>query len=505
MPAFADPAGAPLEPFAPAVPDVGSRPMALGTVVLPGQRPTGTPNPTPTLAGVATSPILQRIEKGRAEIAAVGDQLIQLGQDRDLARDQHTAAGKKLTEADAALRAAQTAAAEAAVAAVREAAAMPPGSADSLLGLNDLARMQRGDGGTQQAAARQLELTQVTAQLALDEQTLSEQRYTGLAKQYNKLNAELTRKQSVQQAFELAHSAELAAAEAWQSAADSRLGAEYLAGAEAGRGADARALRALAFALAQRGDPYVWSEEGPDQYDCSGLMWAAYRSVGFELDRVSRDQYWQTHERVVDRYSLLPGDLLFFSYSNSWRGIHHVAMYAGNGMMIEAPRTGLNVRLTPVRWSRLFQATRVFGSIEGVTDVPELGAPDPDPTTAPGTGNPTTPPTATTRPTPTPTTAPTTPPSSTPPSSTPSATPPSSTPPSSTPPSSATPSPTSDPTTPAPSATPTSVPSGGESAGGESSGGSASSGSTSDPASSEPTGATSTSSATATEAASTSN
>jgi cell wall-associated NlpC family hydrolase len=375
---------------------------------------------------------------------------------------------------------------------------MPLGTSDSLLGLDDLARIQRGDGGTQQAAARQLELTQITAQLALDEQTLTEQRYTELAQQYNKLNAELTRKQTAQQAFELAHADELSAAEASQSAADSRLGAQYLAGAEAGRGADARALQALAFALAQRGDPYGWSEEGPNQYDCSGLMYAAYRSVGYPLDRVSRDQYLQTQQKVVDRYSLLPGDLLFFSYSNSWRGIHHVAMYAGNGMMVEAPRTGLNVRLTPVRWSRLFQATRVFGSVEGVTEGPELGSPDADPTTAnPGTGTPTTAPT--TKPAPTPTTKPTTKPPTTPPTTTPpTTTPPTTTPPTTTPPTTTppttTPPTTSDPTTaPAPT---TSAPADGGSSDDSSPGESSSADAGSSP---------STSSATATEAASASN
>ena len=95
--------------------------------------------------------------------------------------------------------------------------------------------------------------------------------------------------------------------------------------------------------LAQRGDPYVWSEEGPDQYDCSGLMYAAYRSVGFNLTRVSRDQYYQTRDRAVSRYSLLPGDLLFFSSSSSWTGIHHVAMYLGDNKIVEAQQSGVPV------------------------------------------------------------------------------------------------------------------------------------------------------------------
>ncbi|WP_236030832.1 C40 family peptidase [Paractinoplanes lichenicola] len=523
LPALADPANAPQDTFNQAVPDVGARPMALGTLALPGQK-VATPTPTASLAGAAASPALQQIEKGRNEIATLGDQLIQVGQDRDLARDQHTAADLKVKQASEVLQEAQTAAAEAAAQAVVDAAAAPPGGLGGLSDLGDLARLQRGD-DTRQAIARQIELAQVTTQLALDEQSLSGERFTELEKKYAKLNGTLTKKQAAQQRLELAHADELAAAEASQAGVDSALGAGFLAGAEAGRGADARAMQALQFALAQRGDPYVWSEEGPDEYDCSGLMYAAYRSVGFQLTRVSRDQYWQTRNKVVSRYSLLPGDLLFFSHSNSWRGIHHVAMYAGDGMMVEAPRTGLNVRLTPVRWSRLFQATRIFGSIEGIVPGPELGAPDPDPTgnptprpTLPVPTFPTTTPPRTTPPVSTPpkTTPPgTTPPATTPPATTPPATtPPATTPPATTPPATTPPATTPPPATTRPPSTPnppatTNPPangggsssggspsgggsnSGGSSSGGSSSGGSSSGGSASSSAANTPSGTTS--------------
>nr|WP_296073634.1 NlpC/P60 family protein [uncultured Actinoplanes sp.] len=462
VPAFADPAGA-AQGLPPAVPDTGSRPTALGALVMPGQQAAspGAPTPTPTLPGSATSPALRQIEKGRAEIATLGDQLIQLGQDRDLAKSQYTVAEQKYAKAEENLRQAQAVAADAAAAAVREAAAMPPGSLDSgLLGLDDLARIQRGDGDSQRAAARQLELAQLDTQLALDEQTLTDRRYDELVAKYDKLNAQLTKKQAAQQTLELANKDELNAAEAAQRAADSTLGKQYLAGAEAGRGADPRALTALAFALKQIGKPYQWSEEGPDTYDCSGLMFKAYRLTGFPLMRVSRDQYWQTRNKVVDRYSLLPGDLLFFSYSNSWRGIHHVAMYAGNGMMVEAPRTGLDVRLTPVRWSLLFQATRVYGSVQGTTEGPDLSGIEPDDTNTAGNT------THTTKPRPS-TPSKTTKPGTAPTKSTHPSTPPSShsTPPTTQPP----------PSSPSPSASSTSPSGGGSSSSSSPSGGSSSS------------------------------
>ncbi|MCM4079308.1 C40 family peptidase [Paractinoplanes hotanensis] len=456
VPALADPATAPQDTFNLAVPDVGARPAALGTLTLPGQKAPTTSTIT-SLPGAATNPALQRIEKGRNEIAALGDKLIQAEQDRDLAKAQAEAAGLKYEQASANLQQAQAAAADAAAQAVIDAAGLPPGGVGGANSLDDLARLQRGQ-GTAQAIARQIELAQVTAQLALDEQALSGERQTEFATAYKTLQTQLARKQTAQQTLELANADALAAAEASQAGVDSALGSGYLAGPEAGRGADAKAIGALNFALAQRGDPYVWSEEGPDEYDCSGLMWAAYRSVGFQLNRVSRDQYWQTRQRVVSRYSLLPGDLLFFSSTNSWRGIHHVAMYAGNGMMVEAPRTGLNVRLAPVRWSRLFQATRVFGSIEGIVPGPELGAPDPDPPTTPDNPTPTTPPTSTRPPT-TPTTPPKTP--STPPTtpSTPPTTP--STPPTtpSTPPTTPSTPPTTPSTPPTTPSTPPTTPS----------------------------------------------
>ncbi|BBH65651.1 hypothetical protein ACTI_23360 [Actinoplanes sp. OR16] len=454
---------APTDPAVPvSIPDTGSRPTQTGSLVLPGTpspATTTTVTPVTSVTGIATSPIVQKIEAGRAEVAALGDELIRVGQDRDIVKAQVTTAAQKVIDAQEALRNAQNAAVEAADAAMREAAALPPGATGSgLLDLESLARLQRGDATADQAAARRLETAETTAQLALDEQTTSNTKFADLAEQWTKLSGQLSQKQKAQQKLELDNAAELSAAETTQNAADQALGNEYLAGSEAGRSADARAIQALEYALAQRGDPYVWSEEGPDQFDCSGLMYAAYRGVGYPLVRVSRDQYYQTRDRAVSRYSLLPGDLLFFSSSNSWTGIHHVAMYAGEGMMVEAPRTGLNVRLTPVRWSRLFAATRVYGSIEGDTEAPDLGAPDPD---EPGTTSPTTPASPTSPPS-SPSSPSSSPPSS--PSSTPSKTPsssPSTTPsktPSSSPSTTPSKTPSSSPST-TPSKTPSSSPS----------------------------------------------
>ncbi|MEV6843751.1 NlpC/P60 family protein [Actinoplanes sp. NPDC051411] len=482
LPALADPAigqgGVPGS-----VPDAGSRPIPAGALVLPGQSSATatTPITTPALSG-STNPILQKIQKGRDKIETLGDQLIGFGQDRTSFKTQVDNAQQLYQQAENDLRTAEANLYEAAQQDWREAAAMPPGLTGSgLQGLDDLAHLQHGQTTSSDLALSQLQQAQIAAQIALDTQSQAETQFSAADAKYTKLQAEINKLQAAQQKLENANQPLLNAAEASQAAADSQLGSQILAGSEAGRGADPRAVQALQFALSQRGKPYVWSTEGPNTYDCSGLMYRAYHNVGFPLVRVSRDQYWQTRNKVVDRYSLLPGDLLFFSYTNSWTGIHHVAMYAGDGMMVEAPRTGLNVRLVPVRWTELFQATRVFGSVEGGQQGPDLGNPDPQPTeTTPAhTGKPTTKPPTSKPPTSS------TPSHSASPSGSPSTSPSGS--PSTSPSHTTSPSPTKDPSPTGDPSTSTPSPTGGDSTSPSSSGGAASAGGSTSPSSTEAT------------------
>lgn len=95
---------------------------------------------------------------------------------------------------------------------------------------------------------------------------------------------------------------------------------------------------AVQFALAQVGKPYGWGGSGPGSYDCSGLTSAAWAAAGVSLPHNSGMQYSATSR--VSRSALQPGDLMFFGSP-----IHHVAMYVGNGQMVEAPRSGLTVRV----------------------------------------------------------------------------------------------------------------------------------------------------------------
>jgi len=83
---------------------------------------------------------------------------------------------------------------------------------------------------------------------------------------------------------------------------------------------------------------YVWGSEGPTTFDCSGLVYAAYRSAGLNWpnwDRLNSSLYWVATKRVP-LSELVPGDLLFYSYKGTVNTIHHITIYAGGGMMWEA-------------------------------------------------------------------------------------------------------------------------------------------------------------------------
>jgi cell wall-associated NlpC family hydrolase len=103
------------------------------------------------------------------------------------------------------------------------------------------------------------------------------------------------------------------------------------------------AERAMHYALGEVGKPYVWGATGPNAYDCSGLMLRAYESAGVTLPRVARQQYWAGAQLPVRQAQ--PGDLLFWGYDTSNPdSIHHVAMYLGNGRMVEAANQTVPLR-----------------------------------------------------------------------------------------------------------------------------------------------------------------
>ena len=102
--------------------------------------------------------------------------------------------------------------------------------------------------------------------------------------------------------------------------------------------------KAVAFAKTQvlARKPYIWGSEGPNSFDCSGLVYAAYKSAGLgwpNWDRLNSALY-SGYTKHVTLNELVPGDLLFYSYKGTISTIHHITIYAGNGMMWEANSKG---------------------------------------------------------------------------------------------------------------------------------------------------------------------
>ena len=109
--------------------------------------------------------------------------------------------------------------------------------------------------------------------------------------------------------------------------------------------------RAVVFALAQVGKPYVLGGNGPEVFDCSGLIQQAFLASGVKLPRLASQQRFAGTEVSVDQ--LLPGDLLYYQDGSSPRK-GHISMYAGNGLVVEAanPRRGVRIRTLHERWYR---------------------------------------------------------------------------------------------------------------------------------------------------------
>jgi cell wall-associated NlpC family hydrolase len=101
------------------------------------------------------------------------------------------------------------------------------------------------------------------------------------------------------------------------------------------------------WALSQLGKPYQWGAAGPQTYDCSGLTMVAWAHAGVSLLHYTGYQWDEGPHVPLDQ--LQRGDLLFYATNNSDPDtIHHVGIYIGNGMMVDAPFTGALVRIDSI-------------------------------------------------------------------------------------------------------------------------------------------------------------
>ncbi|MFE2096373.1 MULTISPECIES: C40 family peptidase [unclassified Streptomyces] len=115
------------------------------------------------------------------------------------------------------------------------------------------------------------------------------------------------------------------------------------------------AAAVLAFAKAQIGKSYVLGASGPNAWDCSSLVQAAFKQVGISLPRVSQDQ--STQGTQVSLSNLQPGDILYWGSAGS---AYHVAIYAGDGMFVGAQNPSTGIVEKPLSYDPPTGAVRVL-------------------------------------------------------------------------------------------------------------------------------------------------
>ncbi|MET9870915.1 NlpC/P60 family protein [Streptomyces sp. NPDC006386] len=109
--------------------------------------------------------------------------------------------------------------------------------------------------------------------------------------------------------------------------------------------------RAVRYAVRQLGKPYEWGAEGPESYDCSGLTSQAWAAAGAPIPRTSQEQ-WKRLKRIP-LPQLRPGDLVVYFPEAT-----HVALYLGDGMVVQAPRPGAKVKVSPIAANPVLGAVR---------------------------------------------------------------------------------------------------------------------------------------------------
>lgn len=115
------------------------------------------------------------------------------------------------------------------------------------------------------------------------------------------------------------------------------------------------AAAVVAFAKAQLGDAYIMGSTGPNAWDCSGLVQAAYSQIGVDLPRVSEDQSATGTQVSLD--NLQPGDILYWGGSGS---AYHTAIYIGGGQFIGAQNPSSGVVQRSLDWDQPSGAVRVL-------------------------------------------------------------------------------------------------------------------------------------------------
>ncbi|MEU8709600.1 C40 family peptidase [Streptomyces sp. NPDC048565] len=199
--------------------------------------------------------------------------------------------------------------------------------------------------GLSTSVAASAQATQAVA-LDLETQANEDAAAATAAKTAKKAKAEAVRKAEAKKKAEAAAKAKAEAAERASrtaerttlSASTESSGSSSTASAPVSSNATGSAASVIAFAQSHVGDAYVSGGTGPNSWDCSGLVQAAFRTVGVELPRVSQSQ--STAGTQVSLDNLQPGDILYWGGAGS---AYHVGIYVGGGQFVGAQNSSTGV------------------------------------------------------------------------------------------------------------------------------------------------------------------
>jgi cell wall-associated NlpC family hydrolase len=164
---------------------------------------------------------------------------------------------------------------------------------------------------------------------------------------------EAARKEAAERASRAAERATLSASVDTGSSSSSSSSGE--ASVSVSSSATGSAAAVVSFVQAQVGDAYVSGGTGPNSWDCSGLVQAAFKQVNIDLPRVSQDQ--SVAGTQVSLSNLQPGDILYWGGAGS---AYHVGVYVGDGMFVGAQNSSTGVVMKPLSYDPPSGAVRVL-------------------------------------------------------------------------------------------------------------------------------------------------
>ncbi|MFF2010182.1 C40 family peptidase [Streptomyces sp. NPDC058195] len=208
--------------------------------------------------------------------------------------------------------------------------------------------------GLSTAVAASAEATQQVAQ-DLQTQAQEDAAATTAAKAAKKAKAEAVRKAEAKKKAEAAAKAKAEAAERASRTAERTTLSASMGSTSVSSNATGSAASVIAFVKAQVGDAYVLGSTGPNSWDCSSLVQAAFRTVNVDLPRVSQSQ--STVGTQVSLNNLQPGDILYWGGAGS---AYHVGVYVGGGQFVGAQNSGTGVVQRPLSYDPPSGAVRVL-------------------------------------------------------------------------------------------------------------------------------------------------